>query len=148
MFFYLKEINILLMWLRWLHKCLIFGWILSVIMSLSQTKDTTSPKTAFQISLNSIKHHYKGLQVIFFFHNSLIILALFSKWKLWFILFTVYYHYNWHENITEHILLEGQLYKTGWVIFGDNQSMSKCTIHIQSPSIYLFQLDLLHLLIC
>ncbi len=33
------------------------------------------------------------------------------------------------------------------VIFGDNQFMSKHTFHIKNPSIYQFQLDLLHRLI-
>ncbi len=37
--------------------------------------------------------------------------------------------------------------KTECVIFMDNQFMSKHTFHIQNLSIYMFQLDLLHLLI-
>ncbi len=37
--------------------------------------------------------------------------------------------------------LRGQLIKTGWVIFGDNQFMSKHTFHRINTSTYLFQFD-------
>ncbi len=37
--------------------------------------------------------------------------------------------------------LNGQLINIRWLIFGDNQFVSKHTFHIQNPSIYLFQLD-------
>ncbi len=45
--------------------------------------------------------------------------------------------------------LKGKLIKTRWVvIFGDNQFLSKHTFQIQNSSVYLFQLDLIHFLIC
>ncbi len=49
--------------------------------------------------------------------------------------------------INENMSLKGKLFKTRWVISEDNQFMLKHTFYIQSPSTYLFQFDLLHLLI-
>ncbi len=43
--------------------------------------------------------------------------------------------------------LDMQTKKTRWLIFWYNQFMSKHSFHIQNPSIYLFQLDIRHLLI-
>ncbi len=48
------------------------------------------------------------------------------------------------QKIDNNLINENMLIKTRYVIFGDNQFMSKHTLHIINPSAYMFQLDLLH----
>ncbi len=46
-----------------------------------------------------------------------------------------------HNNLlNENICLKSQLIKTTWVIFEDNQFMSKHTFHKQTLLIYLFKI--------
>ncbi len=47
------------------------------------------------------------------------------------------------NNLINETIFPLKLIKARWMIFVDNQFMSKHTFHIQNPSIHLFQLDFL-----